>query len=96
MMRAGARSSVPSGYRTISASGLVVPTETVREQEVWTRDEWKSLERAIKLLSSRSIGVYLRCEHADCGEAPIARERNPAGEMTWTCAHKARRFSRDV
>ena len=69
------------------ASGLFVPDEVARPREVWTRDEWRVLERATTLLTARNILLYLRCALPACAEAPLERRRNPDGGLTLRCAH---------
>ena len=73
------------------ASGLIVPDELSREREVWTKDEWKMFDRAMKFLDSKRITVFLACkETRACKEAPIERWRQPDGGISLRCAHKDR------
>ena len=78
-------------------SGLIVPSELSREREVWTWDEWRTLEKATKLLESRGLRLFLRCDHSrKCMAHPIERLRNPDGGLTLRCAHKDRVFRKDL
>lgn len=78
------------GFRP-HASGLYVPEEVSREREVWTRDEWKTIERATKLLTGRSVEIFMRCSHTRaCAAAPMERLRRPDGGIEIRCAHKTR------
>lgn len=78
------------GFRP-HASGLFVPEEHSREREVWTRSEWRTIERATKLLTARGLEVFMRCSHTkDCQQAPIERIRRADGGIALQCAHKTR------
>jgi hypothetical protein len=83
---------VSEGFRE-HASGLLVPSDISRVREVWTRDEWKLLERAAKLLTARGVELFLGCPEPGCKSAPIQRVRRADGGMTLRCAHKDREFS---
>lgn len=74
------------------ASGLLVPREHAKAREVWTKAEWKTLERATKLLESRNIQVFLRCNQPACQKDPMARVRRRDGGISLECHHKAREF----
>ena len=68
------------------ASGLLVPPAHQRRREVWTRDEWKLLDRTAKLLAARHVKLQLACESPDCAREPIQRLRDPAdGSITLRC-----------
>lgn len=85
---------VPAGFRR-SESGLILPEEHSRVREVWTHSEWRTLERATKLLESRGLKLFFRCEHSkDCQREPIERRRNLDGTITLRCAHADRVMSR--
>ncbi len=79
----------PHGYHP-TASGLLVPEAHARVREVWTRDEWRILERATKFLSSKDLAIFLGCRASTCREAPLERRRNPDGGLTLRCDHKDR------
>lgn len=82
----------PAGYRQ-SPGGLLVPSSLEREREVWTRDEWKVLDRAAALLAARGVSMVLRCNVCRVGGA-LAASQGPSGERLLTCAHKQRVLSR--
>ena len=85
----------PSGYRRASAaSGLLVPEDTPREREVWTKDEWKTLNRAIKLLALRGIRFQFACEDERCRREKLELLSQPDGSFLLRCAHKDRILSR--
>jgi hypothetical protein len=71
-------------------SGLFVPEELKRERETWTYDDWKVLERATKLLSSRGLMLFLGCPEEGCKGREIERIRNLDGGITLRCNHKDR------
>lgn len=82
---------VPAGFRRSTTTGLIVPEEQSREREVWTRDEWKTIERATKLLAGRGLEFFMRCPHTkDCQAAPMERLRRADGGLELRCAHKTR------
>ena len=91
------RESLPHGFRTASkATGLIVPVETDREREVWTRDEWKLVDRVTKLLAARGIKFQFGCTDPRCqGERmeflPQIRGR---AEPILRCNHRDRVWSR--
>ena len=83
-------SDVPAGFHE-HASGLIVPDFLAREREVWTRADWKILERATKLVASRGLRMFLQCaETPACRETPLARHREPDGGISLRCAHRDR------
>lgn len=88
-------SSAPSGFRVSVASGLIVPEDISRAREVWTRDEWKLLDRATKLINAKGMRQLLKCEHPACKDAPIEKIRQPGGGFVLRCAHADRVFTRD-
>lgn len=87
-----ATETLPAGFRRTSESGLIVPAEVSREREVWSRNEWKILERATKLLQARDIQIFFRCNRKACQSAPIQRVRRPDGGISLECDHKTREF----
>lgn len=76
------------GFRE-HASGLMVPEEISRACEVWTRDEFRLLERATKLLERRGIDFYMGCQQCR-KDGPIEAIRQPDGSVVFRCAHKDR------
>lgn len=72
------------------ASGLYVPEEMAREREVWTREDWRVLEKATALLQARGLELFLGCTDHRCKAQPVARIRRNDGGITLQCAHKAR------
>lgn len=80
---------LPSGFRA-NAVGLLVPEDISREREVWTKADYRILERATKLLQTRGIQIFLRCNNPDCQKLPMTRRRMPDGGLAITCGHKDR------
>lgn len=72
------------------ASGLYVPEEVSREREVWTRAEWKTVDRATKFLMSRGLTVHFGCMDDRCRLTQIEKRENLDGTVTLRCAHKDR------
>lgn len=75
------------------ASGLYVPEEHKRDRETWTYEQWRMLDKAIKLLESRGIEMFLRCPDARCA-APMERIRNLDGGIMLRCNHLDRVVTR--
>lgn len=76
------------------ASGLIVPAAISREREVWTRDEWRLVERSTKLLKKRGIAVFYKCTAPSCQEQPIGLVRDPQSQaLSLRCAHRDRIMS---
>jgi hypothetical protein len=73
------------------ASGLIVPAAISREREVWSRDEWKTLDRAAAFLERRGVAFLLACDRPDCRkQGALERVRRDDGGLTLRCAHKDR------
>jgi len=69
------------------ASGLLVPNEISRAREVWTRAEWKALDKVTDFLAAKGLTVYLACEQCKGDDKRIERVRRPDGGITLRCAH---------
>jgi hypothetical protein len=59
-------SEAPRGYRKAPGKLVYVPQYLERQREIWTHDEWRLIDRAAKLLKSRSINMALSCGHESC------------------------------
>lgn len=86
------RNTDPAGFRTVG--GLLVPVEMPRDRQVWTKDEWRLLDRATKLLNARGIALQFQCMTPGCDAEPIERLRQPDGTIVLRCAHADRAFMR--
>ena len=82
---------VPPGYRRAVTSGLIVPTPVSREGQVWTRAEWKLLNRCTALLKAKGMRQFMKCEHPSCATAPLEQIREGDGFIL-RCAHADRVF----
>lgn len=80
---------IAPGFRKTN-SGLYVPPAQSREREVWTKDEWRLLDRATRLLTSRGLKFQFACPHPRCQGGPLALTRTVDGVVELTCAHKTR------
>ena len=95
MLRDQAVLSLPPGFRRASAaSGLLVPEETPRQREVWTKDEGRLLDRAIALVQSRGMQFMLRCGDEQCKGSKIERIKGDGRDYLLRCPHKDRVFTR--
>lgn len=79
----------PTGFRE-HASGLIVPAELSRERQIWTREEWKLLNRVTKMLDGHGVSILLKCDQPACKAAPIQALRLPSGDFRLRCAHADR------
>lgn len=84
-----------AGFRP-GAAGLLVPESISRVREVWTNDEWKSIKRAITLLSLKGLAVVMRCPREGCRETPLETVTNPDGTTTIRCHHLDRVIRKGV
>lgn len=64
-----------------------------RLREVWTREEWKTMQRGFEVLRKRGIEVYLRCDAPDCRPYIMTHHSTPAGTVL-RCRHKDRVLSK--
>lgn len=74
-----------SPYRQ-HASGLYVPEAQSRLRTVAGRDEWKTVQRATRLLESYGLNVFLGCPQ--CKDAPIEKLTRHDGGVTFRCSHR--------
>lgn len=72
------------------ASGLLVPADIAREREVWTKDEWRLLERCTKMLKSHGVALQMQCENQSCQSQPMRGERLDDGGFRLRCVHADR------
>lgn len=67
------------------ASGLMVPAEISRERSVITYADWRTIDKATKILGQMGVSVYFGCVDTDCQQAPIERVRSADGGITLRC-----------
>jgi hypothetical protein len=73
------------------ASGLLVPATYSRAREVWTRREWKLLDKVTTMLAARGVAVLLACDDDACkADRTLTRVRRDDGGLSLQCAHKTR------
>lgn len=80
---------LPHGFRR-HVGGLIVPEEVSRVQQVWTRDEWRLLDRATKLMNAHGLNLQLQCQNQACQATKIERMRRPDGTKMLRCEHMDR------
>lgn len=69
-----------AGFRRSLDSGLIVPEAQSRKQQVWTRQELRTLNKAGKLLHSRGVQMLMLCiAHHDCKQQPLLKIKQPDG-----------------
>lgn len=76
---------MPTGYGRAKGSGLLVPHDLAREREVWPREEWKTVERAMMLAFRHGATFVLGCP--TCHE-PLTRTERADGTTGFHCGHK--------
>ena len=82
-----------NGFRA-NASGLLVPESLSRVREVWTRDEWRLIDRVSKLLERRGVDLILACPAcARAGKPRIDQDRE-GDRQVLRCACKDRVFTK--
>lgn len=91
-MSQGPALGIPKGFREIGH--LFVPEHVERERQVFTKDEWRLLDRATKLMNARGVGIQFKCLDPRCASEPIERLRQPDGTIVLRCAHADRTFLR--
>lgn len=77
------------------ASGLYVPEEHSRQRIVWTREDYKLIDRAVKFLEREGITVYFQCRATtECANTAMERIRAQDGGILLRCAHAERVVNR--
>lgn len=89
------RQLLADGFRRHEGTGLLVPEEVSREREVWLREDWKTVDRATKFLTSKGLTIFFGCKDKRCQKAAIERIANLDGTVTLRCAHKDRILRKD-
>lgn len=88
----GAPSSAsPLGFAP-HTSGLLVPETVARRREVWTRDDWKTVNRAAKILNDRAVSTLMRCRVPACPDPVLEASRQDGGELWLRCGCTDRVF----
>lgn len=77
-------------FRPSVSSGLIVPDDVSRERQVWTRDEWRLLERTTAMLHGHGVTLLLQCQREECQEVPLEPMRLRDGSFRLRCAHMDR------
>lgn len=78
---------VPSGFRQSVDSGLILPEPLSRGRQVWTRDEWRLLDRCTSMLDRHGVTLLMRCRETSCAGAPLEPQRLSDGSFRLRCAH---------
>lgn len=66
-------------------SGLILPEELSRATQVWTKDEWRRLERLTIMLDGHGIDMAMRCRNSACKDKPLEPMRLPDGGFRLRC-----------
>lgn len=82
-------------FRRSVDSGLLLPPELSRERQVWTRDEWRLLERCTALLHGKGLALQMQCQHDACKKAILEPSRLGDGSFQLQCPHATRVMGKD-
>lgn len=88
--------TVGGSFKVRPDSGLLVPEEQVRNRQVWTRDEWKQMNRASGILNGHGVAVLMRCSRPDCPDSMLRPERLADGSSVLRCGCTDRVLSRSL
>lgn len=76
----------PSGF-VQDRTGLIVPEDSAtRERQVWTRAEWKLLERVTVLLGAHKLDLAMQCRNEGCKGKPLEPMRLADGGFRLRCS----------
>lgn len=78
------------GATSVHPSGLLVPDAVARERYVVTKTEWKTIDRAVRILHAMSLDLELECKKPECRNVPLERIRRPDGTPMLRCPHMDR------
>jgi hypothetical protein len=74
--------------------GLIVPSHSIRrEQETWTKEDVKKLDKIISLFEKRGMKMVAVCETC---QKPVRLMEREDGRWVLRCRHKDRVLKRDV
>ena len=76
----------PKAFRQSVDSGLYLPPEISRSRTVWTRDEWRLLERCATMLARHGVKMQMQCKNPPCHAAPLEASRLRDGSFQLQCA----------
>lgn len=78
---------MPAGFREDGqGSGLIVPEALSRGRQVITKDEWRTLSRAIeRVLGPRQLKFLFFCDLKGCSDPQVTRVRQPGGGFVLRC-----------
>lgn len=88
------RDTLPHGYRrTPSSTGLLVPEDTPRPRQVWTKDEVRLHDRFVALMHERGLKIAMKCGKDGC-DGELTRLQGNGGEYIFRCSCTDRVFQR--
>ena len=82
-------------FRQAPESGLYVPEALSRTVQKWTKQEWRLMERWMKLAQSRGLRFAIRCEMPRCPDPTPKATRLPSGDLRLRCGCTDRILSQD-
>lgn len=91
------RANVVAGsFKVRPDSGLLVPEAQVRNRQVWSRDEWKQVDRASRLLRGHGVAVLMRCNRPACPDSMLTPATLADGSSVLRCGCTDRVLSRSL
>lgn len=77
-------------FRPSATSGLILPEELSRQRHVWTRGEWRLLERATVMLDRHGVDLLMQCRDDACRDHQLEPMRMLDGGFRLRCNHADR------
>lgn len=65
-------------------SGLLVPKEVVRKRQVFTKEEWRLLDRVSKLFHTKGVALLMECDNPACTKK-IQQVATPGAGLILRC-----------
>lgn len=65
-------------------SGLLVPKAHVRIRQVFTKEEWRLLDKVSRLFKSRGVALLMECEQPACSKE-IQQVQIPGAGLMLRC-----------
>lgn len=83
--------NLPAGFARTPSGLIVSGGEDYRQRETWTRADWKTYEKAVRVLAAHELMQQLRCKK--CAQA-LKAEKVDATTAHLTCGCTIRVFTK--
>lgn len=67
------------------ASGLIVPQALARRRIAIPREDWKHLDRAVKVFKRLEVAIAFQCKNKDCKDRNVQRLTDHGGAPVLRC-----------